>query len=570
MKKIFLFILVSSFSTAQNIVTPYEKGNGNQTPTFQEIQAFYNTLDSSSPKIKIFNHGPADSGDKLRTIVYSSDSKFSKKDMEKKLVILVNNAIHPGEPDGVDASSMLLRDLVEGKISEPKNVMLVVIEAYNIGGMLNRGSYSRANQNGPEQYGFRGNAQNYDLNRDFIKTDSRNAQSFQELYHHYNPDIFIDNHVSNGADYQHTLTYIATSKDRLGKTLGNYYYQKMNPSILQDLKKKNIHAIPYVNVWGTSPDNGYDGFMDTPRYATGYTTLFGTIGTVPETHMLKPYKDRVHVTYENMLSYINYANNNAKEIKAIRKESQSELAPGKVYFLDYQIDRTKPEQIEFKGFYAGKKKSEVTGAMRLYYDRSKSYTKTIPFYNTFKPLKEIKIPRYYVIPQGQWKVIEHLKRNQIAMQELDKDSVLVVEEYRISDYKTSARPYEGHYLHYDTTVKSAMRQTSFRKGDYLVPTTQRGIKYILETLEPAAVDSFFNWNFFDSYLGQKEHFSDYVFEATAANLLKEDKALKTAFELEKVANKDLAKDPKKQLEWIYQNSKYFELSFLRYPIYRLP
>jgi hypothetical protein len=32
--------------------------------------------------------------------------------------------------------------------------------------MLNRNSTSRTNQNGPEEYGFRGNARNFDLNRD--------------------------------------------------------------------------------------------------------------------------------------------------------------------------------------------------------------------------------------------------------------------------------------------------------------------------------------------------------------------------------------------------------------------
>src|SRR5690606_21267390 len=130
-------------------------------------------------------------------------------------VILINNGIHPGEPDGIDATMMLMRDLATGKISA-KNLKIVAIEAYNISGMLRRGSYSRANQNGPEEYGFRGNARNYDLNRDFVKNDTKNSEAFQQIFQFFKPIYFIDNHVSNGADYQYLFTYISTNKERLG------------------------------------------------------------------------------------------------------------------------------------------------------------------------------------------------------------------------------------------------------------------------------------------------------------------------------------------------------------------
>jgi hypothetical protein len=92
--------------------------------------------------------------------------------------------------------------------------------SYNIGGALNRNSTSRANQDGPEVYGFRGNARNYDLNRDFIKSDTRNTKSFVEII--INADVFIDNHVSNGSDYQYKLTYIMTQHNKLGTVLGDF------------------------------------------------------------------------------------------------------------------------------------------------------------------------------------------------------------------------------------------------------------------------------------------------------------------------------------------------------------
>lgn len=565
---IFLCIL-STWCVAQTQLTPFEKGNGNQSPTYEEMRDFYQKLDKNHSTILQKEYGLTDSGYPLEVLFFSKDRNFNPTKSTKKAILLVNNGIHPGEPDGIDASMMLLRDLAEGRIEAPKNVLLAFVASYNIGGMLNRGSYSRANQNGPEEYGFRGNARNFDLNRDFIKADTRNARSFQEIFHELNPDVFIDNHVSNGADYQYTLTYIATNKERLGRLLGSYYHQEMNRSISNDLRSKGIDPIPYVNVWNGTPEQGYEQFMDTPRYATGYTTLFNTIGTVPETHMLKPYADRVKVTYENMLSYINYTDKHYKTIKEKRLENLKQYKPGSTYTLGWEIDRSKVESIEFKGYEASKIKSEVSGLPRLFYDRTKPFTKNIKFYNTYKSTKDIQIPRYYIVPKSQWPVIEHLERNRIEMTPLDKDSTFVVELYEISDYKTAKNPYEGHYNHYNTQTKASTKQIRFKKGDFLISTNQPGVKYLLETLEPSAVDSFFNWNFFDSILMRKEHFSDYVFEDTAAQLLKENKALQTAFELEKKINPEMRKSAAMQLNWIYEHSPYFEAAYRQYPIARI-
>ena len=155
------------------------------------------------------------------------------------------------------------------------------------------------------------------------------------------------------------------------------------------------------------------------------------------------------------------------------------------------------------------------------------------------------------------------------MSVIKQDSTIFAQQYKVSDYKTVKNPYEGHYLHYDTQVKSENKNFKFRKGDILVSTKQYGVKYLLETLEPEATDSFFNWNFFDAILGQKEYFADYVFEDTAAELLKRSQVLKTAFEFEKIANPDFAKDGDAQLEYIYKHSDYYEGSVGIYPIYRI-
>ena len=564
MKKItILFLFQTIFSFAQDFKTPYEKGNGNQTTTYEEMVKFYDDLDKNFESISVVEKGKDDNGELIRVVIFDNSKK------QNIPVIFINNGIHPGESDGIDATMMLIRDLALGKIKVPQNTKVAAIEAYNISGMQRRGKFSRANQNGPEEHGFRGNARNFDLNRDFIKNDTENAKAFQEIFHWLKPIYFIDNHVSNGADYQYTFTYISTNKERLGNSLGTYFHQEMQPKLIQNMEKSKILNVPYVNIHGDSPDEGFPAFMDSPRYATGYTTLFNIPGTVAETHMLKPYQDRVKATYEYMRHSINFVDENYLDISKKMMEELTNYLPNKKYAIRWKLDSTKYSYIDFKGYEAGKKPSEISGKPRLFYDRNKPFTRKVKFFDTYKADKEIVIPSYYVIPKSEGKIIENLKRNQIKFKELQSDSLITVESYKIVDFKTVKNPYEGHYLHFDTQVSSELKTKKFRKGDYLVSTKQSGVKFLLETLEPEAVDSYFNWNFFDGILGQKEYFSDYVFEDTAAELLKTNKALKTAFELKKASDAKFAEDGAAQLDWVYKNSEYYEGTVNQYPIYRI-
>lgn len=568
MRYILLFVFSCLSVTAQNnLLTPYEKGNKNQSTTYEDCISFYQLLAANSDKIEMRTMGLTDSGKPLHIIIFSENNNFTFN--QNKAVLLINNGIHPGEPDGIDATMMLMRDLSNAKIKVPKNTIVVAIPVYNIDGMLNRNSFSRANQNGPEAYGFRGNGRNYDLNRDFIKSDTRNSRSFQELFHTVHPDVFLDNHVSNGADYQYTFTCIATQHERLGEKLGNFFKNEMYPEMVNDMQKKKIDVIPYVNIHGAKPDLGYEQFTDTPRYATGYTTLFNTLGFVPETHMLKPYKDRVKTTYEFMVTAINYTDTNWEKIKQIRKANLEDFKAGKQYPLSWVIDSTKVSYMDFKGYEGAYKPSEISGKDRLFYDRDKPFTKKIPFYGNYKPTKFVTIPKYYVVPQSQWQIIELLKLNNIEMIQISQNETIEVEIYKIDTYQTSKNAYEGHYGHYNTTVTKNVEKIEFRAGDYKISTNQLGVKYILETLEPEAVDSYFNWNFFDTILQQKEGYSSYVFEDVAKQILEENPTVKQEFETKKQTDKAFAENGGDQLYWVYKHSKYFEKEFMRYPVYRI-
>jgi hypothetical protein len=573
MKRLLLALtFCSTTAFAQNkLQTPFEASNGKESATWQQAIDFYEELARTSQTIDIATVGETDGANPLHLVYFTADSFFNREQWKKenKIIILINNGIHAGEPDGVDASMLLLRDAATGKIKIPGNVVLAVIPVYNVGGFLNRGSYSRANQNGPLEYGFRGNGQNLDLNRDFIKCDAAETRTLERIFTQLQPDIFIDNHVSDGADYQHVMTLLATQHDKLGGETGEFMYKTFTPAIYAAMKKKGYDLVPYVNDFDNTPVNGWREFFEPPRFASGYAALYHTIAYVPETHMLKPFKDRVWATYELMKCMIYQASEKAETIKRVRNNDFISSVNQQEFAIDWKIDTTRFDTITFKGYEAAYKQSEVSGLPRLFYDRSKPFTKQVPFYNHYLPAKTVKAPKAYIIPAGWPDVIHRMKDNGVQMKKLQHDTTITVTAYVVDNYETVPKPYEKHYLHKNIKTRSITAAIRFHAGDYIVSTTQDSRRYLIETLEPTAPDGFFAWNYFDAILQQKEYFSDYVFEDIAADLLKKDPELKKQLEEKKKADAEFAKSAQAQLDFVYRHSPYMEPGYMRYPVYRI-
>ncbi|MDJ1499147.1 M14 family metallopeptidase [Xanthocytophaga agilis] len=569
-----LSVYISSQAQKNEFQTKFERTKGTETVTYQEGIEFLEKLDRQYDKLKLVTYGTTDIGKPLHLAVLDVQQSFDPFAIRKsgRSILLVNNGIHPGEPDGVDASLMLLRNLLQDKKLQPliQNTVICVIPFYNVDGILNRGKYSRANQNGPAEYGFRGNSRNYDLNRDFIKNDTKNAQTFVSIFREWQPDLFIDNHVSNGADYQYIMTYIAPQKNKLGGELGKYLDTRLVPELKRQMKEAKFEMTPYVNEFATTPDSaGIAGFLETARYSTGYTALFQTIGFMPETHMLKPFAQRVEGTYQFMISMLTMLQIDGQKIRTLKQQDIENVKTQTNFVVEWQLDKSVSEKIVFKGYEGRMIPSKVTTGKRLFYDRTKPYTKEIPYYNTFTPKTTVQKPQAYLIPQQWESIITRLKLNKVELQQVSRDTSVEVEVYYIADFKTSGRAFEGHYLHSDVKLRKENQTLVFRAGDYIVPCNQTANRYIVETLEPQATDSFFNWNFFDSILQQKEGYSDYVFEELAEKLLNEKPELRKKLEDQKASDEKFRNNPRAQLDFVYRNSPYYEPSHLRYPVFRI-
>lgn len=569
-----LLLLVLSFLSGAQTVLPatvYEVSNGMQTPTYEQIIGWWSAADRASKKISLLTKGPTDAGFPLHLALISEQGYTTVSHAKKdgKIILLINNGIHPGEPDGIDASMLLVKEIVAGKLALPANIVLAIIPVYNIGGCLRRSPYYRVDQEGPDAFGSRGNSQNLDLNRDFIKLDSKEAFSFCAIFQECDPDIFIDNHVSNGADYQHVMTLLTSQYSKLGGSMGTYLHETFEPALYSAMRAKGYDLIPYVNIGGDKPEKGWTEFWDSPRYTSGYATLWNSFAFVPETHMLKPYPQRVASTKALMECFISFAGANGSTIRGIREESKKRISTASSFPISWRLDKSRFTNYTFKGYESGTKPSAISGQPRLYYDRSKSFTATVPVYGYYVPERIISTPKAYVIPQGWWKVIERLQINGIRMRKLSQDTTLEVETYRIEDYTTAARPYEGHHANSNVKVSWQKQTLSFRKGDWYISLDQPGNRFLMETLEPQAEDSYFAWNFFDPILGQKEGYSAYVFEDKAAAYLQTQPDLKKQLEQRVAADSSFAKSGRAQLDFIYKNSPWYEPDHNRYPVFRV-
>jgi hypothetical protein len=567
-----LFILLFPLSVvSQSIPTRFELTHGKETPNYHQIISWWKMMDERFPTISMRTMGPTDAGFPLHLVIVSNDRDFDMASLRRKnkRIILINNGIHPGEPDGIDASMLLVRDIATKKKTLPDNVVLAIIPVYNIGGCLNRSPWYRADQNGPDSFGSRGNSQNLDLNRDFIKCDSKEARSFAAIFHLCDPDVFVDNHVSNGADYQHIMTLLTTQHNKLGGVMGKFMHDSFEPGLYKLMKQKGYDLVPYVDFNGNTPEAGMTAYFDGPRYSSGYATLWHSFAFVPETHMLKPYAQRVQSTYALMECFIAFTSQHSTAIHRLRQQTKAAVKQQTSFPLSWQADTTQHDQVQFKGYEAGYKPSEVSGLPRLYYDRTKPYEKSINYFNTYTPRITAQKPVAYIIPQGWWKVIELLKINQVNMRPLTKDTTIEVTVYSIDDYKTLPRQYEMHHMNTGVRVSSQNWPMTFRKGDYYIPMNQVANRFLMEVLEPEADDSYLAWNYFDAVLGRKEGFSPYAFEDIAAQYLKEHPDLKKQLEERRLSDTAFAKSAFAQLDFVYRHSPYFEPEYLRYPVYRV-
>lgn len=575
MKNITFLLLILSFpilTRAQKPPLLHLNYGQNYAPTYSEVIEMFHLLDKNYENAVLLEKGLTDSGKPLHLFVINSEPEFNPKKIREqgKSVLLINNGIHPGEPEGIDASlefaDNILRNM-DGMSKLLENTVIIIIPVYNIGGHLNRSAYNRSGQTTPNETGFRGNAKNLDLNRDFIKADSENARSFYQIFTEWNPDVFLDTHTTNGSDHQYSITLISPSPARFPKVLQDYIQNDFIPSLFNEMKKGEYELIPYVDFIYDDPRKGMSLFQGSPRYSNEFATMFNCIGMVTENQIYKAYPDRVKSCYQFIDVLANYVSENTETIISKRMMGYKESMAIKDFPVSYKLDTTTFRLIEFKGYEAVKNQvSPVTGLERFGYDSSKPYTDSVKYFDHWVPVETVKVPEFYLLPQGYKEVAKRLDLLGVCYSRLQNDSSINVTLDYIDDFSSPTKPYNGHYYHDKVTTHSEFQSIQFYAGDLLIPVRQENIKYILEVLEPKAEDSFFRWNFFDNILDQREYFSSYGFEENALKYLNDHPDFKAKFIEKQKTDPEFAKNHRAQLAFIYNNSEWLEKTWKRYPV----
>lgn len=557
------------------LTTPFEKGNQNQTTTWADCIAWYEDLARQYPNVLRFSAvGTSDAGVPIHAGVVSADGVFEREQIKRegRPVFFNNNGIHPGEPEGVDACMALVRDFCQQpeRLAALGKTVFLFVPLYNVDGAFNRTNTSRVNQDGPEQFGFRGNSRHLDLNRDFVKCDTLTAQTFNKLFTAWDPDVMVDTHTSNGADYSYTMTLIHTQADKLGGDLGVFLRDTMLPFMYAEMDKRGWPTCPYVNPVKDSPDDGIAEFLETARFSTGYAALHDTIGFMPETHMLKPFADRYASMRTLVETALDFTVAHGERIVALRRAAKAHGRIRREWPIHWAMDEANPSSFRFKG-YAAKYKASVLGDyQRLYYDRSAPFERDIAYYNRFPADITVPAPRAYVVPQQWREAIERLQWNGVKLERVDAERQEEVSVYRIASVSARARAYEGHMFHDDVQLERGRETVTIRAGDYIVPLDQDNARYAVETLEPQAHDSFFRWGFFNSVLEKKEAYSDYVFEDEAERLLAAEPELAAKFDAWKAAHPELLKDQGAVLDFIFAHcARWREPEWNRYPVFMI-
>ncbi|WP_167604923.1 M14 family zinc carboxypeptidase [Maribellus sediminis] len=568
-----LIILCSAFvSSAQKQALLRLKYEENYTPTYNEVIDMFSLLDANYENAKLVVSGTTDVGKPLHTFIINSEPVFDAKTIKEqgKSVLLINNGIHPGEPEGIDASLQFADDILRNKNgmkSWLENTVIVIIPVYNVGGHLNRGPYNRANQATPYETGFRGNAKNLDLNRDFTKCDSKNAKSFNEIFQEWDPDVFLDTHTTNGSDHQYSVTWITPFPDYFPPFQEKFLRIEMIPEMFRKMDAGEYKLTPYVNLMSHDPNSGILLWQDSPRYSSGYASLFNSYGMMTENHVYKEFPDRVKSCYQFITALSEFTSENSEEIIASRKKGGEEMLTMKTYPISYEVDTTQYSTFDFDGYESSDNViDKVTGLPRFGYDRTKPYSKEIRYYDVYNTVEEIKIPEYYILPQAWSDVIERLQLNGVEFKTLEKDTMLEVEVDYIDEYETMKRPFNGHYFHNKVTTRQEIQKIQYYAGDLVIPVRQEKMKYLLEMLEPRAMDSFFRWNFFDSILDQREYFSSYGFEENALKYLNDHPEFKKEFEEKRASDPEFANNHRAQMAYIYSTTEWAEKTFKRYPV----
>jgi len=559
-----------------DLVTRYERSGGTETPRYDETIEYSRRLAAASPWLTYATFGTSPQGRDLPLVIADRDGLATPAAARAagRAVVMIQACIHAGEPDGKDAGFLLLRDIaVERRLAHLLDgVTILFIPIFNVDGHERFGPYSRINQNGPREMGWRTTAAGLNLNRDYVKADAPEMQAWLRLFAAWLPDLFVDCHVTDGADYQYPLTWAMELGGNLDPALAQWCRDTWLAGLEADLAGRGIPIAPYVMFrrWG-DPRSGLRAGVAPPRFSTGYCATRNRPALLLETHMFKDYHTRVEATRAALEATLGVASRERARLTALVAAADS-LAAAPAF-------RAEPLPLTFKagpestmvdllGFAYDVVTSDLTGGPWVRYDPSRPQVWRLPRFDRVAPDAAVTLPAAWVVPPEWETVIARLALHGVAIRRLARVTALPVSTYRFRDVKWRERPYEGrHALEYE--LEEFAEERLFPAGSAVIDAAQPAARLAAHALEPAGPDAFVRWGFFDTIFEQKEYAEEYVMEAKAREMLAADPALAAEFAARKAADPAFAADQEAMLNWFFQRSPWWDRRVNAYPVGRI-
>ena len=560
-------------------ITPSERTNLTATPDYDETIAWLRKLVATAPELEMMSIGKSLEGRDFWMVIASSDGVFNAQSMNAsgKPLLLAHSGIHSGEIDGKDAGLMLLRDMtVAGKRKELlANANFLFIPILNVDGHERRSQYNRINQRGPLEMGWRTNARNQNLNRDFTKLDTAGVRALIEVMKRWKPDLYMDLHVTDGADYQYDITFGGNGRNAWSPAIGNWIEDIYRPAIGSALSA-NGHE-PGSLIFAVNDMDMKDGFVSwagSPRYSNGYGDVIHLPTILVENHSLKPYKRRVLGTYVLLAETLELL---AKEKGSLRQATLTDRQrrPEQVPLGFKRDESLVPKNVPFKGIGSERYLGDISGAEVVRWT-GEDLNESIPRVYYSKPTALVDVPEAYIIPPAWSDIVERMRHHGIEVERLAEPLETQAEVYRLPEAGIAAASdwtpsmFEGHIrIDPGQPVKHVV-ETIFPAGSYRIDTAQPLGELIVLLLEPESPDSFLQWGFFLEIFTRTEYAEAYVMEPLAQKMLENDADLRARFEKKLANDESFAASQHQRLMWFYEQTPFFDEQYLLYPVVRIP
>ena len=560
--------------------TRAEKSGYRLTPDYDETMRYAHQLEGGTRWIDVQSYGTSGQGRPLPLIVVSKDRAFTPAAARAtgKPIVLIQNGIHAGEIEGKDASLALIRDLAVLR-TRPElldHVILLVLPIFSVDAHERSGPFNRINQNGPEEMGWRFTPIGLNLNRDYLKTEAPEMRAMiSQVFTRWWPHLLVDNHTTDGADYRYDISYGINFGIGVPAGVDRWVTGPFERRVVPRLEQMGHLPAPYISFRsGNDPFSGIDFGDSPPRFSTGYAPLQCRPAILVETHMLKPYENRVRATYDLMVALLEEINAHPDSLLAAVSASEAEVIArarartpaARRATLTTRVTR---DSIPFPylGWQTRREMSEITGAPVPRYTHT-AWDTVIPLRRTLESTLDVAMPPGYLVPQEWTSVLDHLQIHGVRFRRFAKAWSDTVEMQRVLEWSAAPRSFEGHHNVTVARVQLERQARTFQPGDLWVPCDQRSGMVAVHLLEAQAPDGLMFWNAFDTVLEPKEYAEDYVMEPIARGMLKKDPALAKEFAGRVAADSAFAKSPAARIDFFYRRSPWADPELNLHPAAR--